>query len=72
MENIPYLPVLDKILSYTEISATVSLGVIDIPLSRLVGTKTDDRTNAFANNFMPLLPDQSEFAENGSGFINTR
>ena len=59
----PYLPVLDKILSYTEISATVSLGVIDIPLSRLVGTKTDDRTNAFANNFMPLLPDQSEFAE---------
>ena len=58
----PYLPVLDNILSYTEIASTVSLGTMDIPLSRLVGTKTEDRTNAFADNFMPLLPEKSEFA----------
>ena len=58
----PYLPVLDNILSYTEIASTVSLGTMDIPLSRLVGTKAEDRTNAFANNFMPLLPEKSEFA----------
>ena len=58
----PYLPVLDNILSYSEITSSVSLGVMDIPLSRLVGTKTEDRTNAFANNFMPLLPEKSEFA----------
>ena len=57
----PYLPVLDDILSYTEIASTVSLGVMDIPLSKLVGTKTAERTNAFANNFMPLLPEKSEF-----------
>lgn len=43
----PYLPVLDDILSYTEIASTVSLGVMDIPLSKLVGTKTAERTNAF-------------------------
>ena len=28
-----YLPVLDNILSYTEIASTVSLGTMDIPLS---------------------------------------
>ncbi len=57
----PYLPVLDEILSYTEIVSTVPLGVMDIPLSKLVGTKTKERTNAFANNFMPLLSEKSEF-----------
>ncbi|MCM1043921.1 MAG: BMP family ABC transporter substrate-binding protein [Candidatus Gastranaerophilales bacterium] len=58
----PYLPVLDDILSYTEVTTPVNLGLIDIPLSRIVGTKTAGRTNAFANNFMPLLPENSEFA----------
>ena len=57
----PYLPVLDDILSYTEIVSEVSLGVMDIPLDKIVGTKTKGRTNAFASNFMPLLSERSEF-----------
>lgn len=57
----PYLPVLDDILSYTEIVSEVSLGVMDIPLDKIVGTKTEGRTRAFADNFMPLLPEKSEF-----------
>ncbi|MCH5255366.1 MAG: BMP family ABC transporter substrate-binding protein [Lachnospiraceae bacterium] len=57
----PYLPALDDILSYTEMAAPVNLGVMDIPLSKIVGTKTAGRTNAFANNFMPLLSESSEF-----------
>lgn len=57
----PYLPALDDILSYTEMSAPVNLGIMDIPLDKIVGTKTVGRTNAFANNFMPLLPESSEF-----------
>lgn len=57
----PYLPVLDDILSYTEIASIENLGIIDIPLSKIIGTKTAGRTNAFANNFMPLLPEESEF-----------
>ena len=57
----PYLPSLDDILSYTEMAAPVNLGIMDIPLSKIVGTKTEGRTNAFANNFMPLLPETSEF-----------
>ena len=58
----PYLPVLDEALSYTEIVSQVSLGTMDIPLSKLVGTKTAERSISFANNFMPLLSERSEFA----------
>ena len=57
----PYLPALDDILSYTEIVSEVNLGIIDIPLERIVGTRTKGRTSAFANNFMPLLSEKSEF-----------
>ena len=57
----PYLPVLDDILSYTKIVSEVNLGLMDIPLDKIIGTKTEGRTNAFAGNFMPLLPEQSEF-----------
>ena len=59
--NYPYLPVLDDILSYTEIVSEVNLGLVDIPLSRIVGTKTKGRTSAFASNFMPLLTEKTEF-----------
>ncbi len=58
----PYLPVLDTIVSDSDIASEVPLGVIDIPLSRIVGTKTAGRTQAFAKNFMPVLADKSEFA----------
>ena len=58
----PYLPVLDEALSYTDIVSQVSLGTMDIPLSKLVGTKTAERSISFANNFMPLLTERSEFA----------
>ena len=58
----PYLPVLDEALSYADIVSQVSLGTMDIPLSKLVGTKTAERSISFANNFMPLLSERSEFA----------
>ncbi|MCM1088885.1 MAG: BMP family ABC transporter substrate-binding protein [Muribaculaceae bacterium] len=66
----PYLPALDDILSYTEMAAPISLGIMDIPLSKIVGTKTAGRTNAFANNFMPLLPESSEFSMKWSSLYN--
>lgn len=58
----PYLQVLDEILSYTEVTSESNLGLVDVPLDQIVGTKTIARTNAFASNFMPLLPKTSEFA----------
>ena len=66
----PYLPALDDILSYTEVTASVNLGLMDIPLSKIVGTKTTGRTNAFAANFMPLLPEKSEFAAKWASLYN--
>ena len=58
----PYLQVLDEILSYTKTTTEQDLGLVEIPLELVVGTKTAGRTAAFASNFMPLLPDDSEFA----------
>lgn len=58
----PYLQVLDDILSYSHVSSEINLGLVDIHLNQIVGTKTAGRTNAFASNFMPLLPKDSEFA----------
>ncbi len=57
----PYLPVLDEILSYTDIVSEVNLGIMDVPLKKVIGTKTEGRTSAFASNFMPLLSEKSEF-----------
>lgn len=58
----PYLQVLDDILNTVETQGEVSLGLVNIPIDRLVGTKTAGRRTAFARNFMPLLDVESEFA----------
>jgi len=57
----PYLPVLDEILKNTDIVSEVNLGLMDVPLEKIVGTKTAGRTQSFANNFMPLLAEKTEF-----------
>lgn len=59
----PYLPVLDETLSYTSVASEQPLGLVNIPLRLIVGTKTSGRTQAFADNFMPLLTFKSEFAD---------
>ena len=59
----PYLQVLDEILPAYATEGEVNIGLINIPMSKIVGTKTEGRTNAFAANFMPLLPEDSEFGQ---------
>ena len=66
----PYLPVLDEMISYTEVASIENLGIMDLPLSKIVGTKTVGRSNAFANNFMPLLPEESEFGRKWAAVYN--
>ena len=58
----PYLPALDEILSYVDVEYEVGLGLCEVPLEQIVGTRTKGRTNAFASNFMPLLAPNTEFA----------
>ena len=59
----PTLPVLDEMLPAKGTFKEVPLGLVKIPLDRLVGTKSNARSNAFAGNFMPILSEKSEFAE---------
>lgn len=57
----PYLPVLEEIITNSDIDCEVNLGLQNITLSQVVGTATTARTTAFASNFMPILDLKTEF-----------
>lgn len=56
-----YLPNLDQRKSNVDIVSEIDLGVIDIPLKKIVGTYTSARSKSFAVNFMPILNLRTEF-----------
>ena len=58
----PYLPALDSLEEMKHNPKQTPLGLIELPISRIKGNKEVARNNAFANNFMPLFEDGSEFA----------
>ena len=58
----PTLMVLDDILPPKGSYSEVYLGMQQIPVEQIVGTKTNGRSNAFASNFMPILEKNTEFA----------
>lgn len=58
----PCLPVLDDFIPTEQSSSAVSLGLVQVPLDLVIGTKTRGRVNAFAPNFMPILEEGTEFA----------
>ena len=58
----PTLLVLDDILPSKGSYSEIPLGLVQIPLDQIAGTKTNGRSNAFARNFMPILATDSEFA----------
>ena len=57
----PYPIVLDSFVSEDMVNGAVDLGVLEIPADLVVGTRTAGRRTAFAGNFMPLLPADTEF-----------
>lgn len=67
----PYLQVLDDILEAADSSTTVDLGVVSIPTDQIAGTKTAGRKAAFAGNFMPLLEEETEFAQKWENLCNS-
>ena len=58
----PYPQVLDEILDDAMTAGQVDMGLLEIPSNRICGTKTQGRRDAFAADFMPLMPVDSEFA----------
>ena len=57
----PYPQVLDEILDVSMTAGRVDLGLVEIPTEQIVGTRATGRKSAFAANFMPLLPANTEF-----------
>ncbi len=58
----PYLPVLeDKVPNLAQLTRQ-PLGLISVPVERIVGSVSSGRSYAFASNFMPILEGASEFA----------
>ena len=57
----PYPLVLDEILDEHTIVGRAELGVVNIPSELIIGTKSAGRIAALAGNFMPILPENSEF-----------
>lgn len=62
----PTLQVLDDIMPEPGTYHEVPLGLVQIPVDRIVGTKTVGRSSSFAGNFMPILRDDTEFASKWS------
>ncbi len=65
--RVPYPPALDDILKDEGALSEERVGIMEIPLERVIGTKTSGRQEAFSYNFLPLLDQWSEF---GSKWIN--
>ena len=58
----PYLPVLENRVPDLASLSRISLGVISIPLARVLGSVSQGRSKAFTRGFLPILEGGSEFA----------
>lgn len=58
----PYLPALADILKDQKTAGEERLGIMEIPVSMIAGCCEKGRNEAFADNYMPILGEQSEFA----------
>ena len=58
----PTLQILDDILQDQGPFSEIPLGLVQIPVDQIAGTKTAGRSNSFSANFMPILQEDTEFA----------
>ena len=58
----PYLPVLEEKVPNLSTLSRLSLGIMSVPLDRVVGSVSRGRSYAFAEGFLPILEGGSEFA----------
>ncbi len=58
----PNPAVLDEILEDCSTDFVTDIGLVEIPTSRIIGTKSAGRISAFTATFQPLLGPNSEFA----------
>ena len=68
----PYLPALDDICPDCDVLPQRSIGLQEIPVDLIAGTKTRARQNSFAPGFMPLLDSDTEFAAKWSNLYQAQ
>ena len=57
-----YLRTLDSMLQKGDVVTEYPLGLVEIPIHKIVGTYTHSRSVSFAHNYMPIMDSKSEFA----------
>ena len=57
----PYPAVLDELLNPTATQTVQQVGLVEIPMDQILGTKSAGRISAFTAGFLPLLDENSEF-----------
>ncbi|MBQ1274221.1 MAG: BMP family ABC transporter substrate-binding protein [Cellulosilyticum sp.] len=57
-----YLRTLDSMLKQGDVVTEYPLGLVEIPIHKIVGTYTHGRSISFADNYMPIMDNKSEFA----------
>ena len=67
----PYLPALNAMVQEIDKYPERTLGINEIPLDMIAGTKTMGRQNSFAGNFMPLMDIDTEFAAKWSALYDS-
>jgi len=68
----PYLAALDEILPEADSLPHIPVGLQEIPLRMIAGTKTTARANAFARNFMPVMRERTELAVKWSNLYDAQ
>ena len=63
----PNPAVLDEILPKISTESVQEIPLVDIPADRIVGTKSAGRISAFTAGFLPILPEDTEFAAKWAG-----
>ena len=68
----PYLTSLDELIRPEDSQGEIPIGLMEIPIELIAGTRTKARRDSFADNFMPLLDNKSEFAEKWMNLFNAQ
>lgn len=68
----PYPPALDDLLEEEGRLSQVRVGTVELDPTLVVGTKTRSRQNIFASNFLPIAPENSEFATKWSALCESQ
>ena len=58
----PYLKVMDSVIDHSMTADRISLGVMDIPIDKIVGITDKEKSHLYTFDFLPLSAPDGEFA----------